>query len=302
MESKVDGDNAVFWVEVADDLSSSDVTIYIYYDKSDATTTSNGDNTFLLFDHFTDGSLNTSKWSLFDYGSGVASEPAGTEAFLDVHPASTSDCAGIKSVATFTSSFAVLIRRKQATNNKYYIGMSFGAGAVVDDAGGTTNYWQLSLRSGYWFRFYMSGSSSSLIYRNPTTGAPVAISTGAAVWDTCDVYAIWEMRYDQNGKLTWKIDDNTQSSEPTDTTFQTDNKHILINQGSYSGGNYGADTFIDYVFVRKYISSEPSHGVWGSEENKPANPTGKIYVIDKDNNLFRVDPSTMTEEKKLGMS
>ncbi|MFZ0965718.1 MAG: DUF2341 domain-containing protein [Candidatus Bathyarchaeia archaeon] len=37
MESKVDSDNAVFWVEVADDLSSQDRTIYVYYGKSDAT-------------------------------------------------------------------------------------------------------------------------------------------------------------------------------------------------------------------------------------------------------------------------
>ncbi|RLI85618.1 MAG: hypothetical protein DRP01_05810, partial [Archaeoglobales archaeon] len=45
MERKVDGDYAVFWVEIPDDLSSSSATIYIYYGKSDATTTSNGENT-----------------------------------------------------------------------------------------------------------------------------------------------------------------------------------------------------------------------------------------------------------------
>jgi hypothetical protein len=40
MESKTDGDNAVFWVEVADDLSSQNRTIYVYYNNSDVTTTS----------------------------------------------------------------------------------------------------------------------------------------------------------------------------------------------------------------------------------------------------------------------
>ncbi|MGB9672056.1 MAG: DUF2341 domain-containing protein [Candidatus Norongarragalinales archaeon] len=63
MEGKVDGDYAVFWVEVADDLSSSNATIYVYYGKSDASTTSNGDNTFLLFDHFEGSSLNPTKWA-----------------------------------------------------------------------------------------------------------------------------------------------------------------------------------------------------------------------------------------------
>ena len=62
MEEKVDSDYAIFWVEVADDLSSNNATIYVYYGKSDATTTSNGDNTFLLFDHFEGSTLNPNKW------------------------------------------------------------------------------------------------------------------------------------------------------------------------------------------------------------------------------------------------
>jgi len=52
MESKVDSDNAVFWVEVADDLSSSNATIYVYYGKIDAITYSRGQNTFAFLDEF----------------------------------------------------------------------------------------------------------------------------------------------------------------------------------------------------------------------------------------------------------
>jgi len=36
MEEKVDSDYAVFWIEIADDLSSSNATIYIYYGNSTA--------------------------------------------------------------------------------------------------------------------------------------------------------------------------------------------------------------------------------------------------------------------------
>lgn len=52
IEEKVDGNYAVFWVEVADDLSINPATIYVYYGKSDATTTSNGTNTFIAWDDF----------------------------------------------------------------------------------------------------------------------------------------------------------------------------------------------------------------------------------------------------------
>jgi len=73
MESKVDSDYAIFWVEVADDLSTIAGTIYCYYGKADATSISNGDNTFRLFDHFDDGSLNTAKWDEGGVGTAVES-------------------------------------------------------------------------------------------------------------------------------------------------------------------------------------------------------------------------------------
>ena len=44
MESKVDSDNAVFWVEVADDLSTNPVAIYLYYGNPSATRADNPQN------------------------------------------------------------------------------------------------------------------------------------------------------------------------------------------------------------------------------------------------------------------
>ena len=62
LESKTDSDNAVFWVEVADDLNAGDVVIYIYYGNDAVSTTSNGMDTFLLFDDF----ANLDAWSILD--------------------------------------------------------------------------------------------------------------------------------------------------------------------------------------------------------------------------------------------
>ena len=47
MQSKTDGVSAVFWVEVAASLESASQTVYVYYGKSDASTTSNQANTFV---------------------------------------------------------------------------------------------------------------------------------------------------------------------------------------------------------------------------------------------------------------
>ena len=54
------GSYADFWVEI--DSIETSTNIYIYYGNSSATTTSNGDTTFLFFDDFT--TLDTSKWTV----------------------------------------------------------------------------------------------------------------------------------------------------------------------------------------------------------------------------------------------
>ncbi len=72
MQEKVDDDYAIFWVEVADDLSSNNQTIYVYYGNSSVSTTSNGTNTFIFFDDFSGPSLDTDKWELLQGDVGIA--------------------------------------------------------------------------------------------------------------------------------------------------------------------------------------------------------------------------------------
>jgi len=54
IEKKVDGDYAIFWVEIADDLSTVARTIYLYYGNAGAASISNGANTFIFFEDFED--------------------------------------------------------------------------------------------------------------------------------------------------------------------------------------------------------------------------------------------------------
>ena len=85
--------DATFWIEVTDDLvdtTPENVTIYVYYSNSGATTASNGTATFLYFDDFESGNLD--KWNVTnmeiksdrvlngDYSAGVDS--IGTVAHL----------------------------------------------------------------------------------------------------------------------------------------------------------------------------------------------------------------------------
>jgi hypothetical protein len=69
MEDKLDGSWAYFIVEVDQPISSTDYDIYMYYDNAVASTLSNGEATFPFFDNFSVGSLNTSKWKVFERDS-----------------------------------------------------------------------------------------------------------------------------------------------------------------------------------------------------------------------------------------
>jgi len=74
MEDYTSGDNATFWVELPSiPASPNTATIYVYYGKSDATTTSNGDNTFLEFHDFEGGTtegltVTAGSFEAYNYG------------------------------------------------------------------------------------------------------------------------------------------------------------------------------------------------------------------------------------------
>ena len=76
MESKTDGTQARFWLEVKDNLDAVDRKIYVYYGNSSAQTTSNFDNTFIFGDPFDSSTLNTTRWPSVDGNPTYSIDPA----------------------------------------------------------------------------------------------------------------------------------------------------------------------------------------------------------------------------------
>ena len=62
LESGCNSVSTKIWVKVPSIPASSTKTIYVYYGNSTATSASNGDNTFFLFDDFDGTQVNTTKW------------------------------------------------------------------------------------------------------------------------------------------------------------------------------------------------------------------------------------------------
>ena len=239
MEEYTSGDKATFWVEVDSIPASPDkATVYIYYGKNDATTTSNGDNTFLFFDDFSD---DLSKWAgdkgYFSISDGILTT-------------TTSDKI-LYSTAGVSGDIAIESRVKINSAGRAHIAGRF--------------------QSDYTFH----KPSYVLNYRYPNGDIRLMRSDPIA-WVTLDSVSYSHSEVWRRARLflTGNGADNEQKADfdGSGTLSATDTQ--IENTGRIRlGSNYfntGGQAWWDWIFVRKYVSPEPSHGSWGIEEQSGA--------------------------------
>ena len=244
MEEKTDSDNATFWVEVADSLSSSDCTIYVYYGKNDATTTSNGTDTWVTWynpEDDTEGN-DPSGWSL--------SQPSGTDISISTDQARF-DTKSVKYNDTTGSFYCLGTLAISETSLRilrwsYFISpltsKGFGLEVIDGTATDAIYIWQNIVYGGD-LRYY--NGSWRLI-----------CSVSANVWhrlETVSVASSGEFNIKVDG--TWYNDLGLRGS-PSRFDFLR-----------YVSGTSTTPVFYhDIVAIGKYVDPEPSHGAWGNEE------------------------------------
>jgi hypothetical protein len=239
MESKVDGDYAVFWVEVADDLSTNPVTIYIYYGNPNATTTSNGANTFLFFDDF---NVDLSKWTV----------RSGTWTLTTDSGYSVLESDIIDNAQIVTSGFTILNCRIKARFRLNVVNTPnfFGVMARTPDS---NNYYYEQYGSPYTnpsHQIYkcINGTHTLLTYVSLTSDTNYHISEFLLYGTNLKAYL-----------------DGAYALSVTDSSLQS-TAPVGLRHGSSTSPQSDAYFFVDWFFVSKYVSPEPSHGSWGSEE------------------------------------
>jgi len=231
METKVNGNYAVFWVEV-DSIPASpgSVTIYVYYGKSDQASTGNGEATFQLFDHFDDGVVDASKWTKVEAGGGTVTE-SGTELRCQHDPATR--YAGIISILSFTTKFSVLTRAKPGS-----------PASQVD------RWARIKTATGIYAHYSLNNYVEWINAGNRRFGA----YDGA--------YHIFDLAYDGSNHRFY-MDDTLGVDFPQATTG---NAGQLYFGNPNEEANRPGDDYFDWIAVRNYVYPEPSHGAWGSEE------------------------------------
>ena len=244
LESKVDGDYAVFWVEVADSLESAAKTIYVYYGNAPASTTSDGDSTFLFFDHFPGSSIDTAKWNGGTVDTAVASSIM-----------SHSKASGVYSWLTTVNSFGPAVR--------------YRAYGQVYQVGGPSSEHRFGMLNG------VTNTEGAFIWYNSNVtkfkkiAAKSGVSTNTDMAQALDVnWHIFQVLYASSASCKFQIDANAVE----EITTNCPSVAIPICSTVYSNNATEAISKFDWVFISKYVSPEPAHGAWGSEEINPASP------------------------------
>lgn len=240
MEEKTDGDYAVFWIKIPDDLSTEDATIYMYYGKSDATTTSNGDTTFLLFDDFLTTSLNETLWSVEQGDFSLSSS--------NLQLTGTSGTRGLmESTRPFSANTSVHSRvRISNTSSTVHHFCSMRQNGSWDNRAG--DVWTTGTnRVGF-----------------ETAQAGVSTITYVALNDVTS-YHSYETAWDPRGSRFYQ--DHNLAATITNNIPLASMTVVF-----YEGMSLGTVCYVDWCFVRKCVDPEPARGTWGNQEQvyKPA--------------------------------
>lgn len=228
MESLNTGLNATFWVEVADDLTTQNQTIYIYYGKSGATTSSNGVNTFPFFDDFEDASFNTTKWT------NVSGTPTEAGGYLRVGNGATT----VDVLSNSTVSAGHRQRERVRTS------------AVTDTAEYCWSYDGDAEYQGF--------LNSAIVYTYDSVLTQTAIVSPAI--NTWYLYMYeWNM-YTVGQSTKFYMNDSLLATHTTNIPDLAPYIRVLSSSANYPVID------VDWVFISKYVGSEPSHGAWGGEE------------------------------------
>jgi len=259
MEEKVDGDYAVFWVEVPSiPASPNKATIYIYYGKSDATTTSDGEATFLFFDHFEGTSLDPSKWVE------ISGDVTVSNSWVYLKDLDTGTIAKIRAGANWLYNVAW---RAKAKLLYLYGWVSLGIRTPT---------------SAYDSVIFNLDKDEVLYAWTENEG----VRTTTSVTKDTDEH-IWEGAW-VSGQAKYWIDGTLVA---THTTNVPDEGLYPRSAALRHAEGLNAGIALDWFFVRKYVEPEPSHGAWGSEETAVAVET----VVAKMFPMLYLPKVTLTE-------
>jgi hypothetical protein len=231
-ESYTTNTTAFFWIEISEDLSSTNRTVWIYYGNSGATyptystDTIQGNHTFPVFDHFLGTSVDTTVWTVTGtptVSSSILTGSAGQEILSKTK------------VGAYNYATRFRMSVSTGTNPAYQSG--FGDGTAENNTAFLT--YNPPTQYGY--------------NNNNGTGTTAFLTAFSA--STYYVYAsFW------NSTLCVYYRDSATVTITTNVPTMS-LANWFRNRPSY-GGNYQ----LDWTLIRKYVFPEPNQGSWSAQD------------------------------------
>jgi len=274
IEEKVDSEYAIFWVEVKDDLSSEDQTIYVYYGKSDATTTSNGENTFIFFDNAsTDKSSSYTLRNLYNPAMSASLSYDSVNDKYDV-TFTANDAVGLEISGVSGGSFEVWMKGKITSTRNQQFG-------VLARYSSSYCWWLQKVCS-------TDGAVKQVAIKKEPTPPSTSISTVSSTAETnyLSTGTWYQVKGHAYGTSYWVWCEHEDLETSGTSNDASGTWGVLIENFIYS---VSSKVYFKDVVVRKYVDPEPAHGSWGSEEqfnNPPTNDSGSITNMNDGNNLY----------------
>jgi hypothetical protein len=256
-ETKTDSTSATYWVKIPTLTGNGDTQIFMYYGNSGASSASDGNNTFILFDDFSSGTIDIEKWVVGGSGS-FASIVSGE---LKIGEGSSGWNQAVYAVNTFArADLSLEMKYRWTSTNTSYDALMMG----WHDSGAGNSYTDLV------YGYYNSGSGTCVtncpvnVYEDGSNRSPI---TGT--W-TKDTQYLNRVKIIASGGATYEQSTNNGTSWTTsyNTTYSTES-NLRPGISLYSGVH-----MFDDLRIRKWLTSEPTI-IAGSEQSKYAS-TGSL--------------------------
>jgi hypothetical protein len=257
---------AKIWVKVTS-IASGSTTIRMYYGNPSATSVSNGGGTFMLFDDFSGASVNSGLWTTEVVNSASLSQSGG-ELTMTVGATQQGNRAHIKSNSNFAVPFRLRFKAKLS---------GYGDHFTHSYDGTTDATWSPPhVQAGQNFIMYFldRGGDPDSAYNNANgIGTSTYITTG-----TANVYSLFEILA-TTSEVKFVVDDTLKATHTTNIpTIALPLYFRLVTEGGAPWTPSGATQWMDYVFLAKYASPEPTLTLGAEQTISPPATTGTITV------------------------
>jgi hypothetical protein len=289
IESKIDSAWASVWVKIPTNITTTNQTIYMYYKNPTATTTSNGNNVFIVYDEFNDNSINTTKWQSYCEAGGTCNISEYASKYLIALQTTNLKAGELHSNYDFLS--------PTATNGYFY-----KANALYFSTGSTTTemhvgYTQENVTLAQRDIFY---AITEKIYGSPKSKTIIMLSNGTQYYSSTgipDLSTGWmnQTMYWLLGNVTTHIN-NTYAN--TLTNAQPLDPYLKLAMGGITQESSGSGgVYVDWIFSGQYNPNVKNY--LGTKENIGIGisliyPTNNIPLTTQSNFNFTYSLTNLT--------